>query len=55
LGRIGLYCVSNSNRLYATVDAGKFGGIYRSDDAGLKVGLTQIPMNFGEEEAILQK
>ncbi len=35
LGRIG-FCVapSNSNRLYATVDAGKFGGIYRSDDAG---------------------
>jgi photosystem II stability/assembly factor-like uncharacterized protein len=35
LGRIG-FCVapSNSNRLYATVDAGRFGGIYRSDDAG---------------------
>jgi photosystem II stability/assembly factor-like uncharacterized protein len=35
LGRIG-FCIapSNSNRLYATVDAGKFGGIYRSDDAG---------------------
>jgi photosystem II stability/assembly factor-like uncharacterized protein len=35
LGRIG-FCVapSNSNRLYATVDAGKLGGIYRSDDAG---------------------
>lgn len=35
LGRIG-FCIapSNSNRLYATVDAGQFGGIYRSDDAG---------------------
>jgi len=35
LGRIG-FCIapSNSNRLYATVDAGKNGGIYRSDDAG---------------------
>jgi photosystem II stability/assembly factor-like uncharacterized protein len=35
LGRIG-FCIapSNSNRLYSTVDAGKFGGIYRSDDAG---------------------
>ena len=35
LTRIG-FCVapSNSNRLYATVDAGKYGGIYRSDDAG---------------------
>jgi photosystem II stability/assembly factor-like uncharacterized protein len=35
LGRIG-FCIapSNSNRLYATVDAGEKGGIYRSDDAG---------------------
>lgn len=35
LGRIG-FCIapSNSNRMYATVDAGKEGGIYRSDDAG---------------------
>ncbi|TAH08700.1 MAG: glycoside hydrolase [Sphingobacteriia bacterium] len=35
LGRIG-FCIapSNSNRLYATVDAGDKGGIYRSDDAG---------------------
>lgn len=36
LGRIG-FCIApgNSNRLYATVDAGtRFGGIYRSDDAG---------------------
>ena len=35
LGRIG-FCIapSNSDRLYATVDAGKYGGIYRSDDAG---------------------
>ena len=35
LGRIG-FCVapSDPNRLYATVDAGKMGGIYRSDDAG---------------------
>ncbi|MBS1557663.1 MAG: glycoside hydrolase [Bacteroidetes bacterium] len=35
LGRIG-FCIapSNSNRMYATVDAGDHGGIYRSDDAG---------------------
>lgn len=35
LGRIG-FCIapSDSKRLYATVDAGKNGGIYRSDDAG---------------------
>lgn len=35
LGRVG-FCIapSDPNRLYATVDAGKFGGIYRSDDAG---------------------
>lgn len=35
LGRIG-FCIAptNSNRMYATVDAGKYGGIYRSDDAG---------------------
>lgn len=35
LGRIG-FCIapSDSKRLYATVDAGKYGGIYRSDDAG---------------------
>ena len=35
LSRIG-FCIaaSRSNRLYATVDAGKYGGIYRSDDAG---------------------
>ncbi|MES2645483.1 MAG: glycoside hydrolase [Bacteroidota bacterium] len=35
LGRIG-FCIapSNTNRMYATVDAGKLGGIYRSDDAG---------------------
>ncbi len=35
LGRIG-FCVapSDNRRLYATVDAGKEGGIYRSDDAG---------------------
>jgi photosystem II stability/assembly factor-like uncharacterized protein len=35
LGRIG-FCIapSNANRLYATVDAGEQGGIYRSDDAG---------------------
>ena len=35
LSRIG-FCISPSNpqRLYATVQAGKFGGIYRSDDAG---------------------
>jgi len=35
LARIG-FCIapSNSNRLYATVEAGRHGGIYRSDDAG---------------------
>ena len=35
LGRIG-FCIapSNSNRMYATVDSRKYGGIYRSDDAG---------------------
>lgn len=35
LGRIG-FCIAptNTNRLYATVDAGDLGGIYRSDDAG---------------------
>lgn len=35
LGRIG-FCIApgNSNRLYATVDAGELGGIYRSDNAG---------------------
>jgi photosystem II stability/assembly factor-like uncharacterized protein len=35
LGRIGFtISPSNPNRLYATVDAEKNGGIYRSDDAG---------------------
>ena len=35
LGRIGFTIApTNSNRLYATVDAGHYGGIYRSDDAG---------------------
>ena len=35
LGRIGFgISPSNPNRLYATVDAGKYGGIYRSNDAG---------------------
>jgi photosystem II stability/assembly factor-like uncharacterized protein len=35
LGRIGFTIApSNSNRMYATVDAAKKGGIYRSDDAG---------------------
>ncbi len=35
LGRIG-FCIapSDPNRLYATVDAGKEGGMYRSDDGG---------------------
>ncbi len=35
LGRVGV-CIapSNSNRMYATVDAGSRGGVYRSDDAG---------------------
>ena len=35
LGRIGFTIApSNSNRMYATVDANKKAGIYRSDDAG---------------------
>jgi photosystem II stability/assembly factor-like uncharacterized protein len=36
LGRIG-FCIapSDSKRMYATVDAGREGGIYRSDDAGI--------------------
>ena len=35
LGRIGFTIApSNSNRMYATVDAAKKGGIYRSDDGG---------------------
>ncbi|WP_253810254.1 VPS10 domain-containing protein [Hydrotalea flava] len=35
LGRIG-FCIAPSNpkRMYATVDAGEYGGMYRSDDAG---------------------
>jgi photosystem II stability/assembly factor-like uncharacterized protein len=35
LGRIG-FCIAaaDPNRMYATVDAGSLGGIYRSDDAG---------------------
>ncbi len=35
LGRIG-FCIapSDSNRLYATVDDGDYGGVYRSDDGG---------------------
>jgi len=35
LGRIG-FCIapSDASRLYATVDAGPLGGVYRSDDAG---------------------
>ncbi|MBZ5856991.1 WD40/YVTN/BNR-like repeat-containing protein [Flavihumibacter profundi] len=35
LGRIG-FCIAptNPNRLYATVDAGEFGGVYTSADAG---------------------
>ncbi len=35
LGRIG-FCIapSDSKRMYATVDAASYGGIYRSDDAG---------------------
>ncbi len=35
LGRIGI-CIapSDDKRMYATVDAGKYGGIYRSDDGG---------------------
>jgi photosystem II stability/assembly factor-like uncharacterized protein len=36
LGRIGFAIApSDPNRLYATVDAGQLGGIYRSDDAGI--------------------
>ena len=35
LGRIGFTIApSDPNRLYATVDAGEAGGVYRSDDAG---------------------
>ncbi len=35
LGRIGFTIApSNSNRMYATVDSDKKGGLYRSDDAG---------------------
>ncbi|CAN5161547.1 hypothetical protein BH09BAC2_BH09BAC2_13910 [soil metagenome] len=35
LGRIGFTIApSDANRMYATVDAGEYGGIYRSDDAG---------------------
>lgn len=35
LGRIGFdIAPSDPNRLYATVDAGDLGGVYRSDDAG---------------------
>ncbi len=35
LGRIGFgIAPTDSKRLYATVDAGNYGGIYRSDDAG---------------------
>ena len=35
LGRIGIAIApSNSNRMYATVDAKEEGGIYKSDDAG---------------------
>jgi photosystem II stability/assembly factor-like uncharacterized protein len=35
LGRIGFcFAPSDSKRMYATVDAGKEGGIYRSDDKG---------------------
>lgn len=35
LGRIG-FCIApgNPNRMYATVDAGEYSGMYRSDDAG---------------------
>jgi len=35
LGRIGVaIALSNSNRMYATVDARENGGVYKSDDAG---------------------
>ena len=35
LGRIGIgVAPSDGNRIYANVDAGRLGGIYRSDDAG---------------------
>jgi len=35
LGRIGFACaLSDSNRMYAVVDAPQLGGVYRSDDAG---------------------
>lgn len=47
LGRIG-FCIapSNSKRIYATVDAGKEGGIYRSDDAGENWKLIQADNRF---------
>lgn len=47
LGRIG-FCIapSNPNRLYATVDAGKYGGIYRSDDAGETWYITNTDNRF---------
>lgn len=49
LGRIGFTIApSNSNRMYATVDAEKNGGIYRSDDAGESwYILTQDPRLWG--------
>lgn len=47
LGRIG-FCIapSNSKRIYATVDAGKEGGIYRSDDGGENWKLIQADNRF---------
>ncbi len=40
LGRIGVaIAMSNSKRMYATVDARENGGVYRSDDAGESWGL----------------
>lgn len=47
LGRIGFTIApTNSNRLYATVDAGKYGGIYRSDDAGESWTMTNADGRF---------
>ena len=56
LGRIGVAIApSNSNRMYATVDADKNGGIYKSDDAGESWILINTDYRLWVEEAILLK
>ncbi|MGB4840229.1 MAG: glycoside hydrolase [Saprospiraceae bacterium] len=47
LGRIG-FCIapSDSKRMYATVDAGKKGGIYRSEDGGESWSVIQTDERF---------